>query len=245
MREASRTQPHFATLFLNSAAHIQHHYLFCSSAYQGSLRNPEWYVKPGEDPIFEVYQLYDRIIASTMRRFPQARFMIGTGLHQNPHSSVSFYWRLRDHAEFLRALGVVFDTVSPRMSRDFLVACGTAERAAAAAAILVQARADDGEALFEVDNRGSDLFVMFVYPRDITNSSGFRLGERRFEGLKEKVAFVALKNGEHDGVGYLVDTGRRNDPQERPIALASIPALVANYLLRDASPFGAPPYKDA
>lgn len=245
IRETTRARPHFATLFLNAAAHIQHHYLFCSSAYQGPLRNPEWYVRPGEDPIFEVYQLYDRIIADTMRSFPQARFMLGTGLHQNPHSKVTFYWRLRDHANFLRSLGVEFDSVAPRMSRDFLVSCGTAERGAAAAHRLAQVVADDGAPLFEVDNRGSDLFVEFVYSRDIDATTGCRVGEQRLSGLREQVAFVALKNGEHDGMGYLIDTGRRNDPADRPIALASIPALVTNYLLDDVGPFGAPPYRDA
>jgi hypothetical protein len=238
IKETNRTRPHFATLFLNAAAHIQHHYLFCSSVYEGPLRNPGWYVKPGEDPIFEVYQLYDRIIEWTMAAFPDARFMIGTGLHQNPHSSLTFYWRLRDHDGFLRRIGLDFDAVSPRMSRDFLVNCGTPERALAAAALLQQARADDGQPLFEVDNRGTDLFVMLVYPREITPGQGFSVGDRPYANLRESVAFVALKNGEHDGVGYLVDTGKRRDPAAKPIALASIPDLVTEYLLNE--PFALP-----
>jgi hypothetical protein len=231
MREAQLTRPHFATLFLNAAAHIQHHYLFCSSAYAGSNRNPEWYVSKGEDPVFEVYELYDRIVATAMRRFPGARLMLATGLHQNPHATVTFYWRLRDHAAFLREVGVTFDGVSPRMSRDFLVTCGTAERAAVAARILEQILADDGTPLFEVDNRGSDLFVMLTYARDIPAGAGFRLGGRTFTDLRSRVAFVALKNGEHDGAGYLVDTGQKLDPRSAPIALASIPGLVTRYLL--------------
>jgi hypothetical protein len=243
--EAQVTRPHFSTLFLNAAAHIQHHYLFCSSVYEGPIRNPEWYVKSGEDPVLEVYQLYDRVVARALRRFPQARLMIGTGLHQNPHSTVTFYWRLRNHANFLNQLGIEFTAVSPRMSRDFLVSCASAEAAVRTEKLLRAVVADDGEPLFEVDNRGSDLFVMFVYPRDIPKGAGCRLGDRRFEGLREQVAFVALKNGEHDGVGYLIDTGRRNEPGDPPIQLAGIPALVANYLLSASGPFGAPPYRDA
>jgi hypothetical protein len=245
MRETSRTQPHFATLFLNAAAHIQHHYLFCSSAYEGKIRNPEWYIKPGEDPVFEVYALYDRILAKVQRRFPNVRLMIGTGLHQNPHSTVTFYWRLINHAEFLRSLGVEFDSVAPRMSRDFLISCGTPQKSASAEAMLRQAVADDGTPLFEVDNRGNDLFVMFTYPHDISADAGFSLGSRRLPGLRSQVAFVALKNGEHDGLGYLVDTGRRLDPKALPIALASVPALVFDYLLKDHNPFGVPPYREA
>jgi hypothetical protein len=238
IKETSRTRPHFATLFLNAAAHIQHHYLFCSSEYEGPLRNPGWYVGSGEDPIYEVYQLYDRIVEWTMSAFPDARFMIGTGLHQNPHSSLTFYWRLRDHDAFLRRIGLEFDAVSPRMSRDFLVNCGSPERALAAAALLQQARAEDGLPLFEVDNRGTDLFVMLVYPREIKAGQGFSVGGRTFGNLRDAVAFVALKNGEHDGVGYLVDTGRKQDPAAKPIALASIPDLVTDYLLNE--PFAVP-----
>ncbi len=245
VRESARTRPHFATLFLNAAAHIQHHYLFCSSAYEGPLRNPGWYVDPDEDPVFEVYALYDQIVAAVQRRFPQARLMIGTGLHQNPHSKLTFYWRLKNHAEFLRKLGVEFAAVAPRMSRDFLVSCHSAEQAKAAEQRLLTAQADDGSPLFEVDNRGTDLFVMFVYAKDITADAGCRIVDLRLSGLRAEVAFVALKNGEHHGDGYLIDTGRRADPEAKPILLASLPALVFDSLLNGQNPFGTPPYRRA
>jgi hypothetical protein len=209
--------------------------------YEGSIRNPDWYVKPGEDPVLEVYELYDRIISQARRRFPKARLMIGTGLHQNPHSTVTFYWRLRDHARFLRQLGVEFASVAPRMSRDFLVCCESADAAVRAELQLRAAVADDGAPLFEVDNRGNDLFVMFVYARDIAESAGCRIGDRRLDGLRSEVAFVALKNGEHDGVGYFVDTGRRLDPLARPIPLASVPEHIFDYLLDGANPLAAAP----
>jgi hypothetical protein len=244
-REARRTKPHFATLFLNAAAHIQHHYLFCSSVYEGPFRNPEWYVKPGEDPVLEVYELYDHIVARACQQFPDSRLMIGTGLHQNPHSKVTFYWRLKNHAEFLRKLGVVFESVAPRMSRDFLVSCASTEQAKLAEQRLLASQADDGSPLFEVDNRGTDLFVMFVYAKDIPADAGCRIGELRLPGLRAEVAFVALKNGEHHGLGYLIDTGRRSDPNAKPIALASVPSLVFDSLLGGQNPFGPPPYPRA
>src|SRR5258708_37052063 len=39
-----RTQPDFATLFLNGAAHIHHHYLFNSAAYRGPHPTPPSYL---------------------------------------------------------------------------------------------------------------------------------------------------------------------------------------------------------
>jgi hypothetical protein len=233
-REVARTRPNFATLFLNAAAHIQHHYLFCSSVYQGEGRNPAWYVRPGEDPVLEVYELYDKVVARTLKRFPDARVMLGTGLHQNPHPSVTFYWRLTDHAAFLKLAGVPFDSVSPRMSRDFLVTCATQEAAAQAEKGLAAVAAQDGTPLFEVDNRGRDLFVMLSFPRDIPADMPFMRSGQPLGPLRPHVAFVALKNGEHDGIGYFVDTGRKQDPDAPPLKLASIPDFVYEALLGPA-----------
>ncbi len=232
--EVQRTRPDFATLFVNAAAHIQHHYLFCSSIYRGQSRNPDWYVKPGSDPVYEAYALYDRIIRSVMSRFPDARLMLGTGLHQVPHESVTFYWRLRNHGDFLRGIGVEFARVEPRMSRDFVVSFDSEDGARNAQAVLESARAEDGIPLFEVDNRGRDIFAMLTYPHDIDARAGFAVGNRNHAGLRDRLTFVALKNGEHNGVGYFVDTGRRLRPQDPPIPLAAMPDLVAEALFGPA-----------
>jgi hypothetical protein len=228
MRETSRTRPHFATLFVNAAAHIQHHYLFSSSMYAGSSRNPEWYVDTDHDPVLEVYQLYDRIISRVIARFPASRLMLGTGLHQNPHASITFYWRLRDHAAFLKEIGLEFAEVSPRMSRDFLVSFVSAEAAAHGAALLGDVTSVEGVPLFTIDNRGRELFVELTYSSDVAVNAGFEVRGNRFNDLRGKVAFVALKNGEHDGIGYLVDTGQRFDPTHAPVPLTSVSELVFN-----------------
>ena len=64
MSKTRRQQPNFATLFLNAGAHIQHHYMFSSAASKGTNRNPKWYVDSEDDPVLEVYALYDRILDS-------------------------------------------------------------------------------------------------------------------------------------------------------------------------------------
>lgn len=202
-----RSQPHFATLFLNAAAHIQHHYMFASAVYDGPLANPGWYLAEGEDPLLDVYRLYDGILADIQQRFPDARLMLATGLHQEPHPAVTYYWRLRDHTKFLSRVGVPFRRVEPRMSRDFLIDCASSENAAVAERRLRMARTSDGTQLFEVDNRGSDLFVMLVYPNDIPDNMGFEIGNERFVSLRNDVAFVAIKNGHHNGIGYFADSG--------------------------------------
>ena len=221
------SRPQFASLFLNAAAHIQHHYMFSSGVYDGALRNPVWYIAAGEDPVLDVYQLYDRILGSVQRRFPSHRIMLATGLHQDPHDEVTFYWRLIDPAEFLKRINVPFVRVEPRMSRDFLVVCEDAAQAEAASLRLNMARAADGTPLFEVDNRGEDLFVMLTYPHDIPADAGYSLGNEWHSGLRDAVAFVAIKNGQHNGVGYFADTAATAQ-HGLTFPLAEIPARIGS-----------------
>lgn len=223
VKEVRRNMPRFATLFLNAGAHIQHHYLFSARSYRGEHRNPAWYVAAGADPVREVYEIYDRILGMIRKAFPDARLMIATGLHQEPHGTVTFYWRLRDHAAFLKRIEVPFTRAEPRMSRDFLVTCESPEQARQAQARLSAAVAADGRELFSVDNRGSDLFVMLTYPGEINSGTRFSIGERQYSALDRDVAFVALKNGEHNGIGYFLDSETRFRGADSTIELMSIP----------------------
>ena len=217
-----RTRPDFATLFLNGAAHIQHHYLFNSGAYRGPHRNPQWYLPAGMDPVLEVYRLYDRIIAECLALDPRLRVMIATGLHQDPVDEPVFYWRLRDHDGFLRSIGCEFESVEPKMSRDFLVVCKNKDAATKAEHLLLSGRAPDGEALFEVDNRGETLFVTLAYPHEIKAGFAATFAGRVMANFENQTVFVAIKNGRHNGIGYFLDTGARAVPGAEPIPLTDL-----------------------
>jgi hypothetical protein len=159
--------------------------------------------------------------------------MLATGLHQIPYGKPAFYWRLRDHGAFLQKLGIAFDSVAPRMSRDFLVVCNDAEQAKQAERRLLSAKDAVGVPMFEVDNRGNDLFVTMVYDRDIVKDFVFTIENEIFEGLCDDVAFVAIKNGEHDGTGYFVDTGA--SPAKDAFPLSHIPQRIESALIHQAA----------
>jgi hypothetical protein len=222
LRLWQRTRPDFSTVFLNGAAHIQHHYLFNSGAYSGAYRNPEWYLPAGVDPVLEIYRLYDSLLAEFDALEPAPRLMLATGLHQDPVSEPVFYWRLREHEAFLRRIGCRFASVEPRMSRDFLVACSNAADAAATAARLQSGRAPDGLPLFEVDNRGETLFVTLSYAREIKPGCTVSFEDAVVADLAREVVFVAIKNGHHNGIGYFLDTGSRSAPAAEPIPLTEL-----------------------
>jgi hypothetical protein len=208
IKEWKNTQPDFSLLFLNSGAHLQHHYMFNAKVYEGSLRNPEWYCPSSQDPIYEIYSLYDHIIGNILA-FPEVRLILATGLSQQPHESMTFYWRLKEHANFLKAIGVVdFSALVPRMSRDFLVEFATKEQASIAAEKLNSCLTIDDQALFKVDNRGNSLFVELIYSNDIDKDMAVKIKDKMILHFLQYVAFVALKNGEHNGTGYYLDTSK-------------------------------------
>jgi Type I phosphodiesterase / nucleotide pyrophosphatase len=213
----------YATLFLNAAAHIQHHYMFASALYEGDQENPNWYVPKGADPVFDVYNLYDRILGQINEKFPEARLQILTGLHQTAYPATTYYWRLKNHEAFLGAMGVKFESVQPRMSRDFLVVCGDAGQAAQAAERIGRARAIDGRSIFTCDLRDSDVFVELTFDGNIEADFEYVLDNEVRRDLFENVAFVAIKNGEHHGDGYFLDTGLpQQAPQVDRIPLTSV-----------------------
>lgn len=116
------------------------------------------------------------------------------------------------------------------MSRDFLVTFTDPLAAQRAEMRLKQAFADDGLPLFEVDNRGSDLFVTLTYPREIRPEFAFKIGDHRYERLHDDVVFVALKNGQHSGTGYFLDTGVSRGEATAEFPLAEIPERILSAL---------------
>jgi hypothetical protein len=198
-----RAAPEFSSIFLNAGAHIQHHYFFNSKAVTPETRNPAWYVDPSEDPIGDMLEVYDRILGDYLE-VNDSDLIVATGLTQKPYDRVKFYYRLRDHAEFLRLIGVRFAAVVPRMTRDFLVEFASASDAAEGARKLAEVRvAGDGQPLFgEIDNRGASLFISLTYPNEITADVAVAGVDGNFP-LLDHVAFVAIKNGMHDAHGFI------------------------------------------
>ena len=200
-----RRQPEFSTLFLNAGAHIQHHYMLSSLVLdKAKFQNPDWYVEEGADPLLEVYQQYDEIIGRLIG-IPNTHYIIATGLSQKPYDSPIFYYRLKDHAAFLELLDIDFVSVQPRMTRDFLVRF-VDDTARDQAVEKFSKLAIGGVALFgQLDKRSNEVFVTMDYPFEIT--SNVSLDANDFLDapfiLAEHVNFVAIKNGEHQGKGFV------------------------------------------
>lgn len=215
-----RHTPDFSNLFLNSGAHIQHHYLFNSDAYTGDIENPEWYCPKDYDPLITILSEYDKVIGRLLK-IKNLKLIVATGLHQQPHQHLTFYWRLKKHVKFAEMIGIKkFTEILPRMSRDFLVKFNSSQNAIAAENLLNSFFMSSNDVkVFEVDNRGHSLFVELVYPNDILEEDSIYSKQSNYvlNNFKSYVAFVAIKNGEHNGIGYLTSNFKLNISDKIPV----------------------------
>lgn len=116
------------------------------------------------------------------------------------------------------------------MSRDFVLECDDESSALEAEQTLSELTDTDGLRLFSVDNRGQDLFVMLIYPREIGDDFVYRTRHGEFRNLVDDVAFVAIKNGQHNSIGYFIDTGANRGDYAESIPLTRMPETVRQVL---------------
>ena len=67
---------------------------------------------------------------------------------------------------------------------------------------------------------------MLTWPKDIGEEFVYHVDNEPIPGLRDEVSFVAIKNGGHNGIGYLLDTGAKSSAEPR-IALKEMPRLIA------------------
>tara|TARA_Y100001970_G_C14237825_1_gene862992 strand:- start:1317 stop:2639 length:1323 start_codon:yes stop_codon:yes gene_type:complete len=213
-------KPDFSTVFLNAGAHIQHHYFHNSPFTSSEISNPDWYIESNKDPIFEMLKTYDQIIGDYLNNSGY-EVILCTGLSQKPYEKVKFYYRLKEHKNFLSKLGIKFKEIFPRMTRDFLITFENDKDLEIALDILSSSFClDDNKKVFgEIERRESpsSLFVTLDYPNEIKKGSKFKLGGKLADpiDLYSDVVFVAIKNGEHNEYGTLfINEENKNIPNE-------------------------------
>lgn len=218
----------FGWLFLNGAAHIQHHYYFNSSVVKSELENPQWYIKKNDDCILYIYQLYDKIIGDILNNGYE--FIIATGLSQKLHKNQTFYYRLSNHKSFLKELEIEFNTVHPRMSRDFLIEFNSAKNCKSAEKKLNSILLNNKK-LFKVDNRNDSLFVELIYDKEIKIDSKISFDNRKFT-IFNYVDFVAIKNGEHSTIGYYISNFQSNS--KKRIKLNTLRSKIESWVFKES-----------
>lgn len=197
----NKNQEDFSCLFLNAFAHVQHHYFLNSGMYKGNLRNQSSYISRDDDPILDAIKIYDRIISNLLNTFHQD-FIFATGLRQVPVRKQVVYYRLKNHKNFLSAIGVNNFEVEPRMTRDFLVKFDNFDDLEEAEQLLSKINFKNTLIFSEIERRKNSLFVTLTYSNPLSAGDKIKPKEKSLK-LSDEFVFVAVKNGHHDALGYV------------------------------------------
>jgi hypothetical protein len=201
---AMKFNTQFSTVFLNAGAHIQHHYFLNSTFVKNKdvRKNPEWYINPLEDPVLESLIFYERILDSYQSR--GFSLMLATGLQQLPYSKSTFYYRLKNHNEFLSFFSIPFSKVIPRMTRDFEIEFASLEDKITSMGILSTFEINGKKVFGEITDSGAvddkKIFCTLTYDDEIFPGSYLHHNGQELD-LHDAVNFVAVKNGKHDKLG--------------------------------------------
>ncbi len=201
------TKTDFSTIFFNAGAHIQHHYLFNSSVLKDkeghASKNPPWYIDEDLDPFHEMLKVYDIILGDHFKTAgDKVEMIVATGLSQIPYDSIKYYYRLKDHDQFLSIINCVYTFVEPRMTRDFLVSFDSSLDAINAQSLLEGLYINETPMFNEIDNRGESIFVTLTYPFEILKGDKLKLAGNVVAEASDYTVFVAIKNGMHQSKGY-------------------------------------------
>lgn len=200
LNNMEKYRPDFTSIFFNSGAHIQHHYYF-NSIFLNKIKNPNWYIDKKHDPIFDMLKFYDEIIFEYQKN-KDYDLMIATGLRQIPYDRIKYYYRLKNHNEFLKKISVKFKDVIPKMSRDFLVFFDDQESTNKAEKIFNQINELNKMQIFYTDKRNNSIFVTLTINDQISDKYEIMVNKDNRINLNNYVNFIAIKNGMHDQKGY-------------------------------------------
>ena len=224
-----KQEVNFSSIFFNAGAHIQHHYFF--DMIDNSLKNPRWYIKEELNPANDLFEVYDKIVGDYLRHFKN-NVIFATGLSQELSNKPFYYYRLKNHKEFLKNIGIIFKNIYPRMSRDFLIEFENKQEAEIAVEQLKLIKTEDGISIFnEIDNRGISVFVSLTFSDEIKNDTVVKYKNSKIN-LFDKVSFVALKNGIHSPKGYLFTSENIKSKDEKNFHVKKIFNIINEYFLR-------------
>ena len=196
----------FSSVFLNAGAHIQHHYFFNSKYIKNkNLINPNWYIEKKYDPMLDMIIFYDEILSEYMK-LNNYEIILATGLSQKPYDRIKFYYRLKDHTNFLKNLNIKFVKIEPRMTRDFLVIFKNDDDKNLAIKKLNELNQVNEKIIFSFESRAGSLFVTLSLQEEINENDEVIIDANKKILIKDHVVFVALKNGMHDSKGYFYST---------------------------------------
>lgn len=224
-----KKEPCLSSVFLNSGAHIQHHYMLNSLFNESDISNPSWYISKDQDPVLQMLLYYDKIIGDYFKL--DIPLFIITGLSQIPYTENTIYWRLKDHELFFKSNDFEFKKINPRMTRDFEVLFDSNEQRDKFLIDLknIKLKHNSIDIFGEIDIRDESLFVTLTYPNDI-NIDDIIVVKNNELPFKNYVNFVAVKNGKHYSKGHFFFPDGIDFKTKKDLNIKDLGSLIKSYL---------------
>lgn len=225
----------FSTLFLNSFAHLQHHYFYNSEFYNGNHINPKEHISQNYDPMKDGALFFNNRIKDLLTSLEGYDFLIATGLSQVPYKGEKYYYRLKNHSYFLELLELDYIKVNKRMTRDFEITFQSNTLRNNALNILTKIKINNTSVFQNIEIREKSLFVTLSYSNKISKSDYFEINNNKIF-IIDHIVSVAFKNGEHCSTGYaFLSQGINNDDIGNDINVWKIKDIILNYFSRSES----------
>ena len=197
-------------IFLNGLAHTQHHHLLDSEFIKA--KNPRWYSKD-IDHLSLSLKIYDDMFENLFSRVGEKYdIWVITGLSQFPCESPIYYWRFDNHKMLLKNFLDFEFKVYPRMTRDFEIEYFNSNCKIKLLEFLNNSKVHDKNGVHDAFGKIDDsfknrIFCSFIYNGDSTDSS---LKWNNVDiPLKDKINFIAIKNGEHNSKGWAFSNSKK------------------------------------
>jgi hypothetical protein len=186
------------SIFLNSGAHIQHHYML-NSYFSKKKKNPDWYIKNYQDPIYDYLKTYDNIIENFLK-LKEYNILLLTGLSQSIIDKPQFYYNLKNPFSFFSKFNIYPEKIIKRMSRDYTLKFDTNKTSLRSYQILKKLKLNQLK-FFDVKLDGEKIFLETVYPREVNDYDKI-LYKNISLNIKNELIFLAIKNTIHNEKGY-------------------------------------------
>lgn len=197
--------PDLNILFLNSLAHIQHHYLKNSEFYTEHGKNPEWLLPSTADPMLDGLKALDFMISDLLKS-NEADVLVATGLSQKIYTPFQYYYRVKNHEHFLNMCKITFSGVLPRMTRDFEIQFTNNDDRDRCAISLSKITISGVKCFGIIDKRPLSLFVTLTYDGELLEETVLNTNTGDHIA-RDILSFVALKNGEHSTHSWVFSNG--------------------------------------
>lgn len=200
------------SLFLNSCAHVQHHYFLSSEFVESSRKNPSWYLEKNIDPIAEVFKAYDNILGQIFSIKNNLKILIVTGLSQSAINEPEFYYNFKNPELFLNKIGINNFLLKKRMSRDYTLKFKDKDYAVDALNVLDKIKLNK-LSFFKTFLENDTIYFEILYNKEVTIDDKIILENLEEVNIFNELDFIAIKNSIHNQKGYAI-TNLKNIPKK-------------------------------